>query len=458
MKDLFAIFKEKLSKATLLTGDDITERYACDWSREFANKPLMVLRPESTEEVAFILQHCHMHDQSVVIQGGMTGLCGGATPQYGEIALSLERLNGIEELDTESMSMTVKAGTPLEVIQKASLEMGLQFPLDLGARGSCQIGGNIATNAGGNQVIRYGMSRSLVLGLEVVLADGTVINSMNKLLKNNSGYDLKQLFIGSEGTLGVITKAVLRLHPKASYNCTALCALESFSDCVSLLNRCKAHFSDSLESFEVMWENYFSESVTQSADLTNPFVEQYPLYALIETSCADQTLERVRFETFLESEFEKGTIVDASIAENLKQAENFWQIRDGVGEILPTLKNECNFDVGIPVNHMQEFLETLDRSFKQRFGELKVFIFGHIGDGNLHLIVDADDPADKKSIYQIVYELSQRFNGSISAEHGIGMHKKSYLQYSRTPEEIQLMRLIKQSLDPKGILNPSRII
>ena len=458
MKTLLSIFEERLGKGAILINDSISEKYACDWSRESAVKPALVLRPQSTEEVAFILKQCHKHDQAIVIQGGMTGLSGGATPQQGEIAISLERLNGIEEIDTNNMTLTVKAGTTLEVIQNACNESNLQFPLDLGARGSCQIGGNIATNAGGNQVIRYGMARSLVLGLEVVLADGTVISSMNKLLKNNTGYDLKQLFIGSEGTLGIITRAVLRLYPKYQNKCTALCALESFTDCISLLNHCKTNFADSLESFEVMWEGYFSEVIAHADYVRNPFERNYPFYALIETGCSDLVLGKDKFEKCLESEFENGTIVNATIADNLKQAEHLWQIRDAVAEILPALKNECSFDVGIPINHMQEFLEILENSLDQAFKGVKILTFGHIGDGNLHIIIDAGNAKDKNTIYEMVYKLCQQFSGSVSAEHGIGMLKKPYLHYSRSSEEIQLMRQVKKAFDPKGILNPARVI
>lgn len=458
MEKLISIFKDTLDKAAILLESDIGETYSSDWSYESPVKPKLVLRPSTTEEVSFILKVCHEHNQPVVVQGGLTGLCGGATPQKGEISLSLERLNKIESIDTQAMTITVEAGTPLETIQNEALKNGFMFPLDLGARGSCQIGGNIATNAGGNQVIRYGMTRALVLGLEVVLANGDVIDSMGSLIKDNSGYDLKQLFIGSEGTLGIVTRAVLRLYPETTSKTTAICAVSSFEDCISLLNSAHASLSGSLNAFEVMWASYYDAVIKHVNNVQKPFSDDYPYYVLVETCGSDEESDTQRFHNFLEAQFNKETIIDAVLADNLKQAENIWAIRDGVGELLPIFKTGCTFDVGVPISKMNQFIIDVEQKLSEQFPEIKTLTFGHIGDGNLHLITDTGSKADKVRTYEIVYEECQKVNGTISAEHGIGTLKKSFLKYSRSPNEITLMRQLKASMDPKNILNPGRIV
>ena len=274
MQNIVTNLRQRLPEGAVLTGAEIGERYNVDFSHENAIAPLAVLRPSSTAEVALILAECDRARQRVVVQGGLTGLAGGATPQDGEIAISLERLSGIEEIDHAAQTMTVRAGTALQTVQQAAADAGFLFPLDLGARGSCTIGGNIATNAGGNQVIRFGMMRNLVLGLEAVLADGTVVSSLNKMLKNNAGYDLKQLFIGSEGTLGVVTRAVLRLWPKLPNKVTALCALPGFDEAVTLLHTLQAQLGSSLSAFEAMWPSYF-HYVLDRLNLPTPFGVQH---------------------------------------------------------------------------------------------------------------------------------------------------------------------------------------
>ena len=268
--------RNQLADGAVLSGAGIGERYSVDYTGENAQPPLAVVRPGSTAEVAAVLRACSEFAQPVVVQGGLTGLAGGATPRKGEIALSLERLNGIEELDPVSMTITARAGTPLQAVQDAAAEAGLLLPLDFGARGSCHIGGAIATNAGGNQVIRFGMARNLVLGLEAVLADGTVISSMNKMLKNNAGYDLKQLFVGTEGTLGVITRVVLRLVPRLSSRCTALCTAESFDRIVDLMRAVRAGLAGSISAYEVMWASYYDKVLEIVETLRSPFADPPP--------------------------------------------------------------------------------------------------------------------------------------------------------------------------------------
>ena len=445
----------KLGPDVILTGADISGKYHADSSGETARPAVAVARPASTAQVSDILRICSAANQKVVVQGGLTGLCGGATPQEEEVALSLERLSGIEELDQASMTMTVLAGTPLQAIQDAADAAGFLFPLDLGARGSCNIGGNISTNAGGNEVIRFGMTRNLILGLEVVLADGTVINSLNKMLKNNAGYDLKHLFIGTEGTLGVVTRAVLRLFAKPEGRSTALVALESFEDVVRFLHFMSREFSGSLSSFEVMWDSYYDYIIEHVPTVSSPFDERYPIYVLTEIS--DKSGNHI-LEDALAGELEQDRILDAVICKSEREREAIWAIRDGVGEAMAVIMDNANFDVSVPINAMADFLNQLESEIKALLPDTALLVFGHIGDSNLHLVFTVDRKEDKKTIYDVVYRQVGAYNGSISAEHGIGMMKRSYLHQSRSREELALMKLLKQAMDPNNILNPGRVL
>ena len=457
MNDTIRQLTKELGPDGILTGPDISEKYYADGSGETAHTPVAVARPSSTEQVSAILRICSSADQKIVVQGGLTGLCGGATPREGEIALSLERLSGIEELDRASMTMTVLAGTPLQAIQDAADEAGFLFPLDLGARGSCNIGGNIATNAGGNEVIRFGMTRNLILGLEVVLADGAIITSLNKMLKNNAGYDLKHLFIGTEGTLGIVTRAVLRLFVNPESRCTALVALESFDDVVRFLHFMNREFSGSLSSFEAMWDSYYDYIIEHVPTINSPFDKKYPFYVLTETQGSDDKSGQTRFENTLGDALEAGRIVDAVICQSERERQAVWSIRDGVGDIMTLIQDNANFDVSVPINKMAVFLAQLETEINARLPGTPLLVFGHIGDGNLHLIFEVSRKEDKKTIYDVVYKHVGIYGGSISAEHGIGVQKRAYLHQSRSNEEIALMKLLKHTLDPKGILNPGRV-
>lgn len=449
---------ERLGAAGVLQGADITDKYASDWSRVNALRPIAVLRPRSTEQVAFILSACHQAGQPLVIQGGLTGLCGGGTPQAGEIALSLERMTGIEEIDPASQTMTVLAGTPLETIRDAATGAGFRFPLDLGARGSCTIGGNISTNAGGNEVIRYGMARALVLGLEAVLPDGTIISSMNKMLKNNAGFDLKQLFIGTEGTLGVVTRAVLRLFPAPLSRCTALCALDNLSTVLQLLRHAGRRFGGGLSAFEVMWSDYV-EFVTQNAKgVRLPFEEHHALYVLIEFEGLQPDADAALFESVLDEAMTQDRVRDVAIARSERETEGLWKIRDGIGEVAPLLTTAAHFDISVPITAMEAMISAVKKDLAESFGNATQLTFGHLGDSNLHLVTTTGRAQDQDKIYEIVYRHVGEFHGSISAEHGIGMVKKKYLGLSRSGAEIELMRKLKMLLDPKGILNPGRVI
>ena len=457
MNDLVDRISAELGRSALLIGEEVNDRYAVDWSRENPCKPEVVLRPDTTQQVSMILKLCNDSGQPIVTQGGMTGLVGGATPRPTEWAMSMERLNGIVELDQDSMTMTAKAGTPLETLQKASRDAGFMLPLDLGARGSCTIGGNVATNAGGNQVIQYGMTRSLVLGLEAVLADGTVISSKNKLLKNNTGFDLKHLFIGSEGSLGVVTEVVLRLFPAQTSRQSALCGLSEFRNVVRFLKSMRRHLPV-ISSFEVMWSNYYRHAIDNVENMRDPFQSHHNFYVLIESEGNNQNEDEQKFQSALFEELEEGVINDAILAKSLQDREDFWAIRDSVGEILRSIPEEANFDIGIPINETETCISEIKKELTEKFGELTFMVFGHLGDGNLHVIASTGLREDKKSIYDIVYRITGEHKGGIAAEHGIGVLKKPWLHLSRTEQEIALMRQLKQTLDPKNILNPGRVV
>jgi FAD/FMN-containing dehydrogenase len=460
VESLIAALTRRFGAAAVVAGDAVGARYRVDFSGEHPLPPRALLRPSSTAEVAEFVRFCAEARQPLVVQGGLTGLSGGATPRSGEIALSLERLNGIEEIDRESMTATVLAGTPLEVLQRAAAEAGFVFPLDLGARGSCTIGGNIATNAGGNQVLRFGMMRNLVLGLEAVLADGTVVTSLNKMLKNNAGYDLKQLFIGTEGTLGIVTRAVLRLFPKQPVKLAALCAVESFEAAVALLHTAQRELAGSLSAFEAMWASYVDRVMAHVAALRSPFEGRPALYVLLEIEGTDEKAEQERLERVLEDALAAGTIADAAIALSERERRDFWALRDGIAEITPVLQPMLAFDVSMPIGEMPPFLARVERDCAARFGAGRVtnLVFGHLGDNNLHLAVTTGRQEDLEALSSIIYGATGEHRGSISAEHGIGVLRRPYLHLCRAPEELALMRRLKHALDPYGILNPGRVV
>ena len=318
-----AALAEAFPGAALFTGNAVPARNLHDTSFLPDVAPLAVVRPDSPAGVAEAVRICAEHGVPMVAQGGLTGLAGGAHPVAGCVAISLERLNGVEEIDPAAATMTVRAGTPLEVIQKAADEAGFFIPLDLGARGSCQIGGNIGTNAGGNRVIRYGMTREMVLGLEYALPDGTLIDGLNKMLKNNAGYDLKQLFIGSEGTLGIVTRAVLRMHPKPGCVNAALCGLSSYDDVLKLLAAARRGLGPMLSAFEVMWPDYW-QVVTEEVGARSPLGGTHEMYVLLEAQGLDEAIDGPRFMSWIEGVFEEGIIADAAISQSLGDVQSFW--------------------------------------------------------------------------------------------------------------------------------------
>jgi FAD/FMN-containing dehydrogenase len=458
MTDILSDLRDALGSQAVLTGTDIGDRYKADYSAENPVEPLAVLRPGTTEAVSAAMRICHAARQPVVVQGGLTGLSGGATPLAGEIAISLERLSGVTALDATGLTLTALAGTPLQAIQDAAEAAELQFPLDFGARGSCHIGGAISTNAGGNQVIRFGMARNLVLGLEAVLADGTIVDAMNTMLKNNAGYDLKQLFIGSEGTLGIVTRCVLRLYPKLPSRATALCALGSFADAVALLRRAQATLTASLSAFEVMWSPYFDYVTGHVDKLESPFAERYPLYALLQLEGTDESADTAKLEGLLEAAFESGIVEDAVVAQSETQRQKLWAIRDGIGEITMMLSPYASLDVSLSIDSMPKFVAEIEERLRAAFDGVLILVFGHVGDNNLHVFITTGKHEDLEKIHDLSYGVTGKYGGSISAEHGIGALKSKYLHHSRSPAELALMRTLKRALDPQNILNRGRVI
>ena len=443
MSELISQLESALDASSLLLGDAISDKYYADWSGAEPCPPGALLKPRTTGELSAIMALCHQYNQSVVVQGGLTGLAGGATPKLGEFAISLERMSGVTEVDMTGMTLTAE---------------DLFLPLDLGARGSCMIGGNIATNAGGTEVLRYGMTRAMVMGLEVVLADGTVISSMNKLIKNNSGYDLKHLFIGSEGTLGIVTRVVLQLQPKSLGSHTALCALNSYESVTRLLLALKRSLGSGLTGFELMWDNYYDKVMEVIPDLTSPFAESHSYYLLVEYKDNDLVSGAERFESALFEQLEAGLLTDALIAQSNQDAATFWQIRDGIGELFQVLGPVSNQDISLPIVEIGGFAVDMDRRLKEKYENINVLLWGHIGDNNLHVCAYTGLVEDKVRINRDIMLMIGEYGGAITAEHGVGVLKREFLSLSRSDSEIALMRTIKLAMDPKNILNPGRVI
>lgn len=442
----------------ITTGDAIPAKYRADWAGLDPVLPVALARPRDTAEVSALLAACHAAGVPVVPQGGLTGISGAAHPEETGIVLSLERLNTIEEIDPDSGTMTAGAGVILETAQDAARDNGLMLGIDIGARGSCQLGGVLATNAGGNTVIRYGMARDHVLGLEVVLADGTVIDGMNTMLKNNAGLDLKQLFIGTEGLLGIITRCVLRLHPLPPARATAFLGCKDTASTIALLRAARAALGPMLSSFEVMWPSFF-HYMSRATGLGSPLQGEHGTYIIIEATGFDDTYTRETLERFFETAFEQGLVEDGVLASSVKEERALWAVRESPAEYETVLGPVIPFDVGIPISHMDEAVTAIEAGIAELFPTARALSYGHIGDSNLHVVVNVPEAGRDQPhgpVKAKVYEIVRGLGGTISAEHGIGAIKRDYLAYSRTPEEIALMRTIKTVLDPKGILNPGK--
>ncbi|AYD04127.1 FAD-binding oxidoreductase [Neorhizobium sp. NCHU2750] len=439
-------------------GDGIPQRNWSDATEIPPLCPAALVLPGSTEEISKVLAACSAAGQTIVVQGGLTGLAGGARPQPGEIALSLERMQGIEEIDVASRTMTVRAGTPLYQVQDAAKEAGLHYGVDLGARGTCTIGGNVATNAGGVQALRYGVTRRNVLGIEAVLSDGTVLNGLNKLMKNNTGYDWPQMMIGSEGTLGVITRVCLSLSPAPPALQTALCAAASVADAAKALAELDRQFPGQLMTFEGMWREYMEVTDTYTS-LPEPFDPRTELTLLIEAALGDDQAAQDRFTEVLASLLEEGLISDALVSQSLQDRQHFWAYREANYEFDRLIPGSAQFDISLPMNRMDDAIAEMRRQIASLAPGATMIAYGHMADSNLHLaILPADAADDLGAAVTAVYDVVGQSDGSISAEHGIGILKRPYLSRSRSPEELALMRRLKNMLDPADILNRGRIL
>jgi FAD/FMN-containing dehydrogenase len=419
---------------------------------------LALAYPRSTQQVSAILKFCNERRIPVQPQGGMTGLAGGGVPIGPCVVISLERMRAVRELDVAAATITVEAGVVMEAVQKAADAADLFFPLDLGGRGSCQIGGNVSTNAGGNRVLRFGMARDLVLGIEAVLADGTVIDSLRKVLKNNTGYDLRQLFIGAEGTLGVITAVVLRLFPKPRSVCTGICTLDDYEGVLALLKRARTGFGPQLTAFEVMWPDFY-ELGTAGLGRKPPLPTGAGVYLLLETMGLDPEADQQRYESVIGEALGDGIVNDAIIAQSQREAGELWAVRDSPGEWERTAHwPQLSFDVSAPTGEIGALVAEIRALLSARWPEVRALYFGHAADGNLHASVGMrGHSVPEAAIEEAVYGIASMRRGSISAEHGIGSLKRKFLHYSRSPEEIALMQTIKRAMDPNGILNPGKI-
>lgn len=457
MSAFLVALRAALGDDAVAVGEAIPERHLTDWSGVPAVRPLALLRPRSTQQVSAALQLCSQHRVPVVPQGGMTGLAGAAQPLAQGVALSLDRMQAIEQLDAATRTLTVQAGATVQSVQEAASAQGQLFGVDFGARGSAQVGGALATNAGGNGVLRFGMMREQTLGLEVVLADGSVLPMLRPMQKNNTGYDLKQFFIGAEGTLGVITRALLRLHPAPATRVTMLAAVPDYAAALALLARLQARAGAGLAAFELMWRDFVVASLAWQ-QLREPFAAPHPLLALVDLDGPDAAQLQAALEEVLAPALQDGLVLDAAIAQSEAQARAFWKIREATAELPARMHPPVNFDVSLPMAEIGRFASACRAALDARWpGHASVF-FGHIGDSNLHVSTDASTiGGDVHGLEQLVYDLVGDFAGSVSAEHGIGLHKKPYLGRSRTPAELAAMRAVKAALDPLHLMNPGKI-
>ena len=435
--------------------------HVTEWRGVYEGRTPLMLRPSNTAEVARVVKACAAEGVAIVPQGGNTGMCGAAVPDASgtQVILSLERMKRVRDIDAANFSIEVEAGCILADAQDAARAADRYLPLSLGAEGSCQVGGNIATNAGGINVLKYGTTRSLVMGLEVVLADGRVLDTLRALRKDNTGYDLKQLFIGSEGTLGIITAATLRLFPHPGERTTAMVGIATAGAAVDLLAELRKRLGDRIESFELVSERVFSMVEKHIPDAELPFDRPLPWYVLIDFSSDSPAVADA-----LALEAESGRVLDAVIAKNEKEASELWRLRHSISEAERQEGRALKHDVSVPLSKMQEFLQRGDELLASLRSDLDLVAFGHVGDGNLHynVVLPRDLPPEEWSaegdrITRAVYDLVRELGGSFSAEHGIGQAKKAWLAEYRGGTELEVMQMVKKTLDPANILNPGKL-
>ncbi|MCK9537906.1 FAD-binding oxidoreductase [Dokdonella sp.] len=459
-----------VGEAQVLTGAD-TATWAIDWRERYRGRPLAVVRPASTGEVAAVVRECAERGIGVVAQGGNTGLNGGATPDDSgqQLILSLTRMRRIRSIDIENDTIEVEAGCVLQAVQAAAHDAGRLFPLSLASEGSCTIGGNLATNAGGTQVLRYGNVRELTLGLEVVTATGEVWHGLRALRKDNTGYDLRDLFIGSEGTLGIITAATLKLFPLPAARVTALLALDSIEAAVALLGRARAGFGSALTGFELMAGDCLAAVERSFPEQRLPFAGDSaarPWFVLLEVSDSEsQAHARARCEAVIGAAIEAGCVRDAVIAGSLAQSQALWRLRESIPLAEKAAGRSLKHDISLQVSRMAAFVRDTGAALAARFPGTRQVVFGHLGDGNLHYNVAVGEGwseaallAEQEAVATLIYDRVHAAGGSISAEHGIGQLKRDLLPRYQDPVAIALMRRLKAALDPGGILNPGKLL
>jgi FAD/FMN-containing dehydrogenase len=451
----------------VLTAPADIEPYLADWRGRYRGQARAVVQPASTEEVAAVVRACAAAATPIVPQGGNTGLCGGATPDGAghEIVVSLRRMSRVREIDAANATITVEAGVPLAAVQEAAASAGMHFPLSLASEGSCTIGGNLSTNAGGTAVLRYGSTRELTLGLEAVLADGSVFSALRGLRKDNTGYDLKQLFIGAEGTLGIVTAAVMKLFPATHAEATALVAVASVDKAIALLGQLKRDLADRLVGFELM--SAFSLALSRKHHPGLPdLMPGHPWYVLVqvEDSASDAPLPTM-VEAALASAVDAGAAADATVAQSGEQGKRLWALRENISEAQRREGPNIKHDISLPVSAIPAFIGQCEGALIAAFPGARLVVFGHLGDGNLHYNLSAPegvaaarfmDEAERAN--RIVHDLVARHGGSFSAEHGIGQLKRDELVRYKTPVELALMRAVKAAFDPHGLMNPGKVL
>jgi len=457
--NIISLFETILDKSSILKGEDLKSRFYHIWKTDIPLESICLLLPKNTNQVSSILKICNNYNQEVIIHGGLTNLVGATKSSDNQVVISLEKMKNIIEIDEKGKTVTCESGVIIEDIINAVKDKDLLLPLNFGARGSAQIGGAVSTNAGGLRVFKYGMTRNLVMGLEVVLPDGTIISSLKKLMKDNSGYDLKQFFIGSEGTLGIVTKVVLRLyqHPKTRY--TALAVTNDYKKVLDLLKFMEDKISKNLTAFELLWNDTYKQMISNKTIYNKYLPDNYKYYVLIEFMGGDFENDYDTFEKAIMNAVDHQLVEDAVVGKDEKEQLNIWGIREDVAVLAEEKKFDQQFDISIPVAQIGEVIDKTILELKNCQGIETIFPFGHVADGNIHFIIgkDSDNDELKSKINEIIYTNTELVQGSISAEHGIGLDKKKYLIKSRSKDEIELMKLIKKAIDPKNILNPGRV-
>ncbi|KAG8467738.1 hypothetical protein KFE25_006790 [Diacronema lutheri] len=454
----FAFFRSILSENDVITDASALEQYNVDWMKKYEGKSKLALRPRTTQQVSQILKHCNERKLPVVPQGGNTGLVGGSVAVNDEVVLSLSGMDKILAFDEFSGTVTCQAGAVLQAVQEKAESFGYTFPLDLGAKGSCQIGGNVATNAGGLRFLRYGSLHGTVLGIEAVLADGTIIDNLNTLKKDNTGYDVKQLFIGSEGTLGVITGVAIALPKLPNSVQLAYLAVDSYAAVLDVFREAKGHLAEILSAVEFLDDQALDLTLTHLHGARNPLEGRAPFYMLIEVSGSNEEHDSAKLTGFLEHVMESGMVTDGTLAADSTQMAGVWRIREGISEALSKAGAVYKYDISLPLPQLYQLVEDMRARLADE--QANVVAFGHIGDGNLHLNIST--PAKSQQVFDKiepwVFEWTREKRGSVSAEHGVGTMKPQYLHMSKSGETIALMKQLKAVMDPNGILNPYKVL